>query len=1692
MIQKGNHSKAWFLLANQLRRSSLLRSFAVLVLSILIYSPLFAQSPFNPENTASFVRNVGQWHPSARYALSLGSMQVWFVDGEVRYALSGKDAARHVLRWYVADGGSSTPQTEEPDNAYRTWIVGGKAYQDVPGFSRLTYHDIAPGVEARFQLSNGALKYDLIVEPGVDLSRFRMGYEGASEITVASNGNLHVHTSVGDLIEESPVAFQLVNGRQVRVPVRFYVDGAGVGFAVGEYNPSLPLVIDPTVRVGSFIGGNGFDEGRGVTADSLGNIYIVGVTGSEDFPTTTGAIRRSLDLENGSRDLFITKFDPTGRRLIWATYLGGNGYDDPLAGVHVTGDGTVLVAGLTLSSNFPVTSQLSTVENRAKSDGFVCALSQNSVTNQVSLLWSTYVGGLEEDSITAFDLSSTGTVLLTGTTSSANFPIPSGGRWPTFKGGSDAFVLELSADGGTALAGTFLGGDRNDFGRDIVVNKAAEVLVTGFTSSDNFPRSQNAFLPSNAGGVDGFLLKLSADYATLEYGTYLGGSGNDYPQSLALDSTGAALITGFTESTDFPDNINAAGPGGWFVSKVNPSSGALDFSRYLTSDAADKGAAVHVDSQGRILLYGVTSSALFPTPNGIQTPERGKVDLAFVRLSADGSSIEQGSVVGGSEDDIAASHVWLSTNGLLYVTGRTHSADLPVGRFGFDTTLNTQTAVAEPDGFLLAWSFDTRANLTGPSLRILDTLDCAVAICDTFYVYNDGDAPLTIVANRFKDENVDFIFTLQEPALLPQPVITLLPGDSLRYIICFETRDVRYIENPLLIFSSDSSSGKNPFPVVIGAARSAPAVLPAPSQVRFGNVLICDDSTAILTLNNNVDETITVEQPEFVSSDGPFRLEPEVSFPVVIPKRGDPVQIRLTFSPQDIIAYSDTLILRVRECPESEQRVVVIGRGESVQLEGLPESIQFPDLASCSSNHDSVITVRNNGTVNLILTESDIVGDGFQLLFPNGLPDTLAPGAERIITVRFLTDVVGQYSAVASLNLVPCDTTFRIALSGSRPEVEAPSLSLDTVDFEVLTFCRGEFAQHQVSVEIINPSGNPLELSTPIVTLPFSLCNPNFLPQIPPDSTRSFLLCYTPTVAGKNTGFLRIPYDLNGCKDTLTARLVGERQRPELDSELGTIDFPPLGVCEAFHDTTFVLYNNSEIDQSLDSIHVTRGVNVLDPSLPHTIPAGGSVEVRVRFAPVSSGTSNELVRFFYSSRCVDSLDVAVNGFADGLVVAAEDESLALPVQLLCNPAIAKHDTVFISWTGTTTEDVSVQELRIVGSDQAFSLVSPDLITGKVFAQGERLSIPVRFFSDAVGVYHDTLEIVIAPCGTVLRVPLNGEVVQPELRIGQALFGNIEVAGDRRINVVIANDSPEPLTLDITSLGAEPYSVDLTGLNFPVVVPPSGVIVLPVTFAPKDVGAFTDSLVVEFSGDCVYRLVGVLSGQGVRSAAEVTLCVRGLYSEPRFVGDTATIFVKADQDFTLDSSVDLMFYFQFDPMRFQFVEAVGGVRRAFDPVTGTVAVEASNVAAIPEDLPGIRLQLLGGKDLFALVSLDSVMLLSGTSLTPGWCDSSAIVSITHRCFIEGVSFGKYSNRLERSVPNPANDAVEITFQQLEDARTTLRIWDAQGREVLRPLDDVLPGGRYSIRFTVEELSDGLYFYGVQAGSWRDVGTMLIQR
>lgn len=1654
---------------------------------------------YRPSTT--FIQNLGQWNDRARFRLSSGPMFAWFTDGGLVYDLFGTNGARHVVGWSLVGAKKVRPSGRDRENAYRSWIVGGREIEDVPAYREIVYTDLLPGIGARFTVVGEQLKYDLILSPGADPSSLRMTYRGADGIQIEASGTLTIFTSAGKLSEAPPVAWQEIDGIRVPVEAAFHLDGEVVGIRLGTYDRSHPVVIDPAIRFSTYLGGSRFDEGRGVEVDRERNVYVTGVTRSPDFPTTFGALNRTYDADRADRDLFIGKFSPTGGAMIWGTYVGGGGDDDPIAGIRVGRNGRVFVAGITGSTDFPTTSGTVMSQRRARIDGFVLALDQSEQGTRPVLGWGTYLGGILDDTLAAFDLNSTDNVVVIGHTSSIDFddlipdrsPIPV--LHPDRMGGSDVFLLELSNDGRSVVTGTYLGGSGDDRAADVVVGFGDRVVATGWTRSDDLRTSSGAVFTARAGLGDAFISKLSSDMTDLDYGTYLGGNADDYIRSAAVDRNGLIYVTGHTESSNYPDNVVLSSPGSWFVTRIDPfveGAAQLSYSLYLTSNPTDRGVAITVDTLGRATMAGVTSSPTFPIEgNGRSLPGRGGNDLALVRLASDGGSIVQSSVVGGSLDDSPAPQAWLSSLGVLHVTGTTRSQNFPLGRFPFDGRLNTVAGETEPDAFLLAWAFDSIPNLVAPATIFLDTLQCDSVVRDTFYLYNDGDLPLRIEANAFVVEPTKFV--LERPARFPN--LTVRPGDSVQYVIRYSSTDNGSVENNLLVFTSDPRQGDDSLSIGIRAARFAPAVLALPSQIGFGRVLTCQEKTISLTLFGDQSIPVTVEQPTFTSGGTVFRIESDVAFPLQIPKGGEK-QIRLTYSPDLPVSDSDTVVFRIRECAQSILKVRVSGQGEVSELTGLPDSIGFPAVPFCSSERDTVITVSNNKDFDIIVKSTGPAVAGFEIEYPRSLPDTLAPRESVNLIVRFAPPVTGDYDTEALIELDPCDTTLRLRLVGSHPDEIVPVPSVDTLDFGTLQVCRGVRMSTDKTLIVDNPSDSLIQLGAPLLPSSFSACGVPFPMRILPRGQAAFCLIYNPPPGNAHdTVLLAIPYSVGDCFDTMAVVLVGGRSVVELIPDVTTVDLGALDACESFRDTVIVVRNPSVGNIRIDSTHISRGAEVLDPALPIVVPANDSVVIRTRFSPRTSGQVTESIRLFFSAAgCTDSLDLTLTGSAGGIVATTDRDTVLFDPILLCDPPDVSPDTVFVSWTGTSGDEVKVFSLRVAGSDTEFSLVDSASVVGTVIGPGDALPVPLRFSSAAGGVHRDTLEIVVEPCMDTIRVLLSGEVVDPDTRIQITAnsFGNTEVRTTRSGRITVWNDSPLRLTLDTILFATLPFMPGAGMPGLPFVLEPGAVVDLPVAFRPEAVGDFVGSVALRFSGACDHVRTVRLTGSGVQSEKEVELCIGGLYGQPGIVGDTVVIQVRAVPDVVLDNPVDLLLRFRFDPARFQFVGTTAGTPDPSALLRGELTIRLSGVTSLPADLPSIRLRLLAGTDPFAVVRLDSAALIAGTGMMPMLCPDSAIVSIANRCFVTGLSFGKYPNRLERPVPNPVSGSVEITFQQLEDAETILRLWDAQGREVLRPLQAPLPGGRYTVRFSVEELPPGLYFYGVQAGSWSAVERMTVNR
>ncbi len=557
------------------------------------------------------------------------------------------------------------------------WVTG------VSTFETVRYSELYEGVDLVYYGNElGQMEYDFEVSPGADSSQISLRFSGAENIRVdETNGDLVIRTKAGELRHHEPVAFQFLAEGKRSVDARYVkLPGGKITFQVGEYDASIPLIIDPVIGYSTYLGGSGdVDFANSITVDGSGNAYLTGSTNSANFPTLS-PFDGTFGGDQFNYDAFVTKMNSSGTAMIYSTYLGGSSDDNGL-GIAIDGAGQAYIAGFTNSSNFPTASPFQAVRNGTAYDGFLAKLNANGS----GLVYSTYLGGGQNDSALSVAVDGSGFAYVAGETSSSNFPTAAPFQVAYGGGVSDAFVTKFNQTGNGLVFSTFLGGTNDDLALGIAVN-ASGVHVAGATTSANFPMANAADGTYGGGGFfDGFVSKLNAAGSALTYSTYLGGSDYDGARGIVLDSTGNAYITGVTASTDFPvmaafQATRSGTSDDAFVTKVS-TAGALVYSTYLGGTGTDHGSSIAVDSAGTAYVTGSTSSTNFPTADPIQATSGGETDAFVTNLSASGSSLVYSTYIGGSSfDDGIAIAVDSAQN--AYVAGGTDSANFPtVGPF---------------------------------------------------------------------------------------------------------------------------------------------------------------------------------------------------------------------------------------------------------------------------------------------------------------------------------------------------------------------------------------------------------------------------------------------------------------------------------------------------------------------------------------------------------------------------------------------------------------------------------------------------------------------------------------------------------------------------------------------------------------------------------------------------------------------------------------------------------------------------------------------------------------------------------------------------------------------------------------------------------------------------------------------------
>ncbi len=636
-----------------------------------------------------FVRNVGQTDPELLFYYRVSSIETVFMTqtGVIwQWQDESSDVTEFIkMRCHRGNENAKIVGANQIGASSNYFLGANPAnwYTSVQHYQLIKYVEIYPEIDLIFHQKENELEFDFEIRPGAEPGLIQLHF-GNVRSQLDRSGDLIVSSATHQIRLKKPVAYQFVDGKKKLVPSWFEQRSANIKFGLGDYDRNKTLIIDPVVSYSTYQGASLDDRANAVAVDLEGNVYITGSTTSRGFPTR----RPFQSKRKGKQDAFVSKFSPSGS-LIYSRFLGGKGNLDSGFGIAVDSEGQVIVVGQTSSSNFPVKSAIQPKLN-GEVNAFITKLSANGkrlvfstyfggsggdVINAIALdltgniyitggadspdfpvtrslqpsiggladafvakvssdgstiIYSTFLGGRDDDIATGLTVDDSGQVYVTGQTLSRNFPL----RRPLqskVKGINDGFISKLNSSGSRLVFSTLIGGDGDPLigGQDrpesIAVDSSHNIWITGYTTSESFPLV-HPLQDSIKGNFDAFVIKLNRRGSKILFSTYLGGSISDNASSISLDSSGNVYVAGRTNSPDFPvfeslQQFNKFGDDA-FVTGISSSGSGFIFSTFLGGTNQETATAIKVFGEF-ITVCGRTSSYDFPLVNPSQSTKKG-------------------------------------------------------------------------------------------------------------------------------------------------------------------------------------------------------------------------------------------------------------------------------------------------------------------------------------------------------------------------------------------------------------------------------------------------------------------------------------------------------------------------------------------------------------------------------------------------------------------------------------------------------------------------------------------------------------------------------------------------------------------------------------------------------------------------------------------------------------------------------------------------------------------------------------------------------------------------------------------------------------------------------------------------------------------------------------------------------------
>lgn len=670
---------------------------------------LFSILSVNLHAQTKFIENKGQWPEQVVAKAQTGGSAIWiekqgityqFWDNEKIAKFHNKTAKDSIVDFHTVKlnfiGSNPKPfvQKHKPYETLYNYYLGNdksKWAASALAFGQITLINVYPNIDLQIDASETGFKYSYIVHSGGQYENIETEILGASDAFI-ENGGLKIFTTLENIEEESPLSY--LGDFSNQIASAFELNGNLLSYKLGEYNRSSgrDLVIDPSVVFSSLSGSNNVDNwGFTATYDEDGNALTGGTVYGLGYPTSLGAYQRNYGGGTGflPRDCGIYKLSPDGTRLIYMTYLGGNGNEQPHSLV-VNHEDELLILGTTTSTDFPTNNAIQS-STGGRHDIFISKLNSNGSR----LLSSTYLGDNGEDGLN-------GEYRDEGTRSFRN-------------------TQELVYNYGDLYRG------------EIIVDSFNNVYVATTTESARFPVSANAAQNRYQGGQqDGILMKFTPDIDTMIWGTFLGGSSHDAVYSLDLDNNNNVYVTGGTKSNDFPTSTNAyddsygGGMSDAFIALVSNDGTSFLFSSYIGTNDYDQGFFIKVGPDGAPYVLGQTASSSFPSKN---TNNNANFGLFITKFKKDLTDVQMSKKIGANNIvGLSPAAFTVDQCGRVYFSGwgGLNAGDNSAGNSrGYTTTSDAIKRTTDGRDFYMA----------------VYTSDLAMIIYATYFGGNDSNDP---------------------------------------------------------------------------------------------------------------------------------------------------------------------------------------------------------------------------------------------------------------------------------------------------------------------------------------------------------------------------------------------------------------------------------------------------------------------------------------------------------------------------------------------------------------------------------------------------------------------------------------------------------------------------------------------------------------------------------------------------------------------------------------------------------------------------------------------------------------------------------------------------------------------------------------------------------------------------------------